>query len=173
MSAERASLDPAGPRRSVPTVWRILVSGDIWIKLTLAFAILMGVHLAVGLMLSRRVDWVGVACDVALILTAVFLNCWLIARVRRTFARRAEVRGRIIHLQRFELSDNPASPVGGPAAHLRVVYLNPVSGQESVAEYTLDADAIDRLHASIGAEVVLLLNPELEVPLLRDIYVGR
>jgi hypothetical protein len=122
---------------------------------------------------------------VTLALSGVALFWWRASRFRKAFARGTEVQARITHVDRFVdrapwgettarrelgglagLIDRPT--ILRPSTMLGVAY--PSEGGECHEQFLLDDEAVSRLRPSIGATVVLIVDPELPQPLLRDVY---
>ena len=148
----------------------------------MATALAAAFGLAITLLRGRRypVHWAFVVDCAGVLVAALAVLRWRVSLLRRAFAGGVEVRARVTHLARFAMKDDPGDEAWkgftrvvpslrwAPETTLRVVYAS--EGGERTAQYTIEDALLRRTRAVVGGEVVLLVDPALSKPLLRDAY---
>jgi hypothetical protein len=152
----------------MPSRWRAWSAGDYLVPF---LAIILGLRPAMSLgmaILRRKVSWGSdELISVAMIAGGVALVWWHISRIRRAFRQGREIVARVTHFDRVPFH-GPGARFPLPNHMLHVAYHD--QGVECAFTYGLSVADADRLHPTIGGEVVLIQHPQLEKPLLRDLY---
>jgi hypothetical protein len=152
----------------VPGLWRAFFAGDNMLPLV---ALGLGVRYAWGLAMGMHRGKVPSASDglfsVAVIAGSVAFVWWHVSRIRLAFRQGREIVARVTHFDKMDLGRS-GSWVPLPSYILGVAY--EVQGAECTVGYTLHRGDANRLQVTVGGTVVLIQHPQLEKPLLRDLY---
>jgi hypothetical protein len=161
---------PSGPEPRMPTVWRVLMHGDdVTPAIGLCLAFFGGVFFVGYLPALRSGDPAALEAGVACV-AGVWALWWYVSRIRRALRQGSVVIARVTHFARHEWRNNNGirPQISGASHTLRVEY--EVHGTVCFVDYALSGADVDRLHVTAGNDVFLILYPQLEKPLLRDLY---